>query len=148
MISPGNWSAGLHYLPVVAIAFATTSLAVPPAKYFAARAGCVSLPATDRWHLKPTPLLGGAAVMAGFVVALLPWAGDSRTILVGAIAMFIVGLIDDVWTLMPLPKFALQFAVVAMILMHCPWLELSSWSWLDPVLTVVWLLTAVNAFNF
>jgi UDP-GlcNAc:undecaprenyl-phosphate/decaprenyl-phosphate GlcNAc-1-phosphate transferase len=32
--------------------------------------------------------------------------------------------------------------------MHCPWLELTSWSWFNPALTVLWLLTAVNAFNF
>src|SRR5206468_6069320 len=53
-------------------------------------------------HQVPTPKLGGLAIFAGALVAgalFLPWAPQTRAILVGAALITAVGVTDDVFDL-------------------------------------------------
>ena len=61
------WAA---YAAVFVAAAVTTYLLIPVARRTAARVGAVVLPDERRVHESPTPTLGGAAMLAGFIVAM------------------------------------------------------------------------------
>jgi len=127
---------------------------MPVAKAASIRFGIVAQPSGDRPHEKPTALLGGVGVMAGFVVAIafvgvlsglpshsIPW-------LVGfAVAMCAVGLLDDVVDLRPRYKLMLELAAISALVWWGPHLDFFPFLALNLAITVFWLVTATNAFN-
>jgi UDP-GlcNAc:undecaprenyl-phosphate GlcNAc-1-phosphate transferase len=84
---------------------------------WALRIGAVVYPRNDRWHQSPRPLLGGLGIVigtaAGFAVA--GWPGREALIIGGAaLAMHIVGLLDDRISLSPLAKLVASLACGAL----------------------------------
>jgi UDP-GlcNAc:undecaprenyl-phosphate/decaprenyl-phosphate GlcNAc-1-phosphate transferase len=83
------------------IAFAMSLALVPVCRAAARRFGFVARPRADRWHGKPTALMGGVAIAAtvlGLHVVLIGVHG-LPVLLVAAAAMFAIGLVDDVASL-------------------------------------------------
>ena len=81
-----------------ALACALVYALTPYAITLARRLSFYDQPVGYKGHLEPTPYLGGAALMAGFVVALLAVAGDFQrtlTLLGGAALLWLLGTIDD-----------------------------------------------------
>jgi hypothetical protein len=82
-------------------------LLVPLAERLARRIGAMDVPNERSIHTTPTPKLGGLAILVGVLVAgvlFLPMGdgarGDeTRAILIGAIAIALVGMLDDVFDL-------------------------------------------------
>jgi UDP-N-acetylmuramyl pentapeptide phosphotransferase/UDP-N-acetylglucosamine-1-phosphate transferase len=109
-----------------AAAIAITALLVPPVQRLCERRGWLALPGGRRAHARPTPDVGGIAIYAGFVLALLgslalgaldPALRRSPfellrllLLLIGGTLIFLVMWIDDVRELPPLPKFVAQAA--------------------------------------
>src|SRR3954453_22865039 len=92
-----------------------TMLLVPFSIKLANRVGAIDRPNERSLHDAPIPRLGGLAILAGVLAAgllWLPWDGESRAILIGAVVIALVGLGDDVFALSPLPKLAGQTAAV------------------------------------
>jgi UDP-GlcNAc:undecaprenyl-phosphate GlcNAc-1-phosphate transferase len=92
-----------------------TLLLVPLTDRLARRLGAIDLPNERSLHEAPTPKLGGLAILGGAVVAgliWLPWDGETRAILVGAVLIALVGLLDDVFELDAAPKLLGQTAAV------------------------------------
>src|SRR4051794_31849232 len=92
-----------------------TMLLVPFSIKLANRVGAIDRPNERSLHDAPIPRLGGLAILAGVLAAgplWLPRGGESRGVLVGAVAIALVGLGDDVFDLSPLPKLAGQTAAV------------------------------------
>src|SRR5258708_36222051 len=127
---------------------------MPVAKAVSIRFGIVAQPSTDRPHEKPTALLGGVAVLAGFVVAIgivgilsglpshsIPWLAGF------AIAMCIVGLLDDIVDLRPRNKLMLELAAICVLVWWGPQLDFFPYHAVNIALTIFWLVTATNAFN-
>src|SRR5215216_5776909 len=86
--------------------------------------GAVVPPRPDRWHHSPTPTMGGIAIaiatFAGFAVLLarLAFIGDgipSVAVATGALAMFMVGVLDDRLQLSPLAKLVASLAIGAFL---------------------------------
>lgn len=94
--------------------------------------------------------LGGAAVMAGFVAAVLFMAGDWRKTLplVGGVALlWVVRTIDDRRTVSPGIRIVVELALAGLV-----WAVGLGWNLhmggpVDLALTCVWVLAVVNAFN-
>jgi UDP-GlcNAc:undecaprenyl-phosphate GlcNAc-1-phosphate transferase len=67
----------------------------------------------------------------------------------GAIAITVLGCLDDRHELKPLPKFCGQFLIAVLVAIACKRITLFvpnlAFSY---VITILWLLTAMNAFNF
>lgn len=116
-----------HYLFIAAIGALVTFLVTPLVRRFALVRGLVDQPGGRKVHETPIPRLGGVAIFAGVVAAivaqaageyLLGWGGtivDGGTarvrvvgVLVAMAIIFLVGLIDDLFTLSPGFKFAGQ----------------------------------------
>lgn len=70
-------------------------------------------------------------------------------ILLGALGMLIVGLLDDKYELKPLTKFSAQFAVAWLVAAAGLRITLFVPSLLfSYAVTILWILTVINAFNF
>ncbi len=107
-----------------AIACAVTALAVPPVIQLCQRRGWVQHPGGRRAHAHPTGNVGGIAIYAGFVTALVATSGFGALdpalrrsefevlrivlLLLGSMLIFLVMWLDDVVELSWPPKFAAQ----------------------------------------
>jgi UDP-GlcNAc:undecaprenyl-phosphate GlcNAc-1-phosphate transferase len=108
---PGSVEALLAFL----LAGVLTLLLVPLTDRLARRLGAIDLPNERSLHEAPTPKLGGLAILAGVLVAgliWLPWDGETRAMLIGAVLIGLVGLLDDVYDLDAAPKLIGQTAAV------------------------------------
>src|SRR5262249_28477852 len=126
------------------------SLVLTPAcRAFAIRRGFVAAPRADRWHARPTALLGGVAIAtAVFVVyGLLVGARVAPMLSIGATAIFAVGLADDLFGLKPYTRLVAEIAIASAYVFfgyRLGWLDSLT---LDAVLTIFWIVGLTNAFN-
>lgn len=80
------------------ISFAIVFASVPPLRKLALRLGFVDRPTTRKIHLKPIPLMGGAAIFVGCVITMFLFIGFTPltwTIVLGGLVLVSVGLLDD-----------------------------------------------------
>jgi len=139
--------------PFLKAAFAAflASLALTPAvAAFARRIGAVATPKSDRWHSKPTAMLGGVAIVIAVVTALLifvPLTRDNVIVIAASVALFFVGLADDFLHIKPYQKLIGQLlgaaAVVAFGLV-LPW---TGYFAINVLITLFWLVGITNAVN-
>jgi UDP-GlcNAc:undecaprenyl-phosphate/decaprenyl-phosphate GlcNAc-1-phosphate transferase len=133
-----------------AVAFATALTVVPAAIAVAWRTNFLDRPVAYKRHGRPTPYLGGVAVMAATVPAALVLGGvDSAVawILAGAALLAILGTIDDRVMLGPVLRLVVEAGLGALL-----WATGFGWSAFNSdiaslVLTIVWIVGLVNAFN-
>jgi len=134
-------------LSTALVAFVIAAAGVPLVRRLALRYEIVSKPSDDRWHREPTPLLGGAAVIAGFVAALLFFGHVEKWLVVGAVALFAVGAIDDTLVLSPRAKLISQLLIVGLIMRKAPIFDILPWPPLNVLLTIFWFVVTINAVN-
>jgi UDP-GlcNAc:undecaprenyl-phosphate GlcNAc-1-phosphate transferase len=137
------------------------SLALTPLlRALALRFGHVDKPTDIKTHKTPTPLFGGVAIFAAFIVTLLALRlftsfrtgtlHDLRIILLGGGVMFALGLIDDLFKPNGLgvkTKFAVQFAVAFFTAIYGIRIHFIQPGYLAVLLSAVWLVGVSNAFN-
>jgi UDP-GlcNAc:undecaprenyl-phosphate/decaprenyl-phosphate GlcNAc-1-phosphate transferase len=155
------------YLYVMLVAAAVTYLVTPLARRFARRIGAITPVRSRDVHTVPIPRLGGTAVLVGFAAALLvasqmPFlsevfdaGGSPWGVLLGAVAVCLLGVMDDLWTLDAVTKLAGQ--AIAALLMAWKGVQLVSLpvagltipsSGTLLVLTVLVVVVTINAVNF
>jgi UDP-GlcNAc:undecaprenyl-phosphate/decaprenyl-phosphate GlcNAc-1-phosphate transferase len=145
------------FLVAAVIAFAAT----PPAARLARRLGVVHYPRERDLHERPVPGLGGLAILAAAVVAallFLPGGRETRGIVGGAIAIALVGAVDDIKDggLHPLVKFAGQLAAAAIPVWSDVRVENVTLPFVDPLdlgnwgypLTLLGIVAVMNVVNF
>jgi UDP-GlcNAc:undecaprenyl-phosphate GlcNAc-1-phosphate transferase len=161
------------YLAAFVGALVTSFFALPLWRAWCIRIGLVDDPGHRKIHNSPIPLAGGLAVLTGLLVPLVIATfllkfnlfGEATTapllhglskrawqlaaIAFGGIGMTILGLLDDKQELDPLQKFAGQLLIALIvacsgvrITLFIPNLAVSH------CVTILWLLTVINAFNF
>ncbi len=147
--------AVLAFIAAAAIAW----LLVPYAERLAFRVGAIDYPKERSLHDKPMPRLSGLAILVAVETAgwiWLPGDGESRSILIGGIAMAAVGVLDDIYDLPALPKLVGQIAaaliptlagvrVESLTLPFIGGFELHGWGY---PLTVLGIVAVVNVINF
>lgn len=117
---------------------------------FARKKGIVAKPKSDRWHKKPTAMLGGLAIfLTTIIIALLfvPQTRESWVVLGGSSLMFLLGLIDDIFHVKPYQKLIGQFLSAAIVIgfgLVLPWTDSQI---LNITLTAFWLIGITNAIN-
>jgi UDP-GlcNAc:undecaprenyl-phosphate GlcNAc-1-phosphate transferase len=129
------------------ISFVVTALLTPGVIACAHRLGWVARPREDRWHQRPTALMGGIAIFCGTMGAWLfhePRA--TPQILIPAAIIFVLGFIDDRYHLRPYLKLIGQLIAAAIFVTTGPAIE-----GLPPYLalpvTLFWLVGITNAVN-
>jgi UDP-GlcNAc:undecaprenyl-phosphate GlcNAc-1-phosphate transferase len=161
------------FLAAFAGAFLTTLLALPLWRKWCLRVNLVDDPGHRKIHDQPIPLAGGLAVLTGILLPLFVGAVllelrivnissanlivhglDRRAleltvIAFGAIAITFLGWLDDKHELKPLPKFAGQFLIALLVAIACKRITLFVPNvFFSYAITILWLLTVINAFNF
>src|SRR5438876_1456305 len=139
--------------------FASLALVVP-VRALALRVGMVDLPGPRKVHLKPIPLLGGLAMYAAVVIAVLfAFNGPTRAqivgILIGATLVATVGILDDRGLLHHQVKLFVGMPLAAAILLvsgiraqfFTVLLGGRSGDFLDAMLTVVWVVGITASFS-
>jgi UDP-GlcNAc:undecaprenyl-phosphate/decaprenyl-phosphate GlcNAc-1-phosphate transferase len=133
-----------------AIACALVYALTPYAIALANRLEFHDKPLGYKGHLKPTPYLGGSAVMAGFALAVLVAAGDwqkTAPLLGGAALMWAIGTIDDRRTVSPGLRVLAELALGVLVWQAGLGWNLHGGGGLDLALTGLWVVAVVNAFN-
>jgi UDP-GlcNAc:undecaprenyl-phosphate GlcNAc-1-phosphate transferase len=146
----------MYYLIPFVVALAAVLSVTPMAKRIAFRAGFLDFPSKRKVHRKPTPLLGGLAILVGFFAAFLigaelqdlsfsfPLVG----FLLGAVWVFLVGLVDDRWGIGPLPKLLGQIVACAFLFFSGNTNDLITSAPLDLFFSFLWVVGLMNALNF
>src|SRR5437764_3610753 len=125
-------------------------LATPRAIALANRLQFHDKPVGYKGHERATPYLGGAAVMIGFVIAVLIAAGHaSKTapLLGGAAVMFVLGTIDDRRSLGAGPRVLIELALAVLVWATDLGWNLHAGAAVDLALTCLWVVAVVNTFN-
>src|SRR5918993_4397936 len=146
----------------VAVAFGLALALTPIVRAFARRIGLVAKPKSDRWHKKPTAMLGGVAIWLSVVISYLlyfrpdklfgfdstnPSVSYSWVIISASAFLFLVGLVDDLIHTKPYQKLIGQIMGSAFIIYYglaLPWTSSHS---LNMALTIFWLIGITNAVN-
>jgi UDP-GlcNAc:undecaprenyl-phosphate GlcNAc-1-phosphate transferase len=154
-------------------AFATSLLALPVWRKWCLRIKLVDDPGHRKIHSAPVPLAGGFAVLTGILLPLavggvllklgfvkISSAGlivhgiDRRALelavlALGAVAITLLGWLDDRHELKALPKFIGQILIALAVAAACKRITLFVHSEIfSYAVTILWLLTVINAFNF
>lgn len=102
-----------------AITFVVAILVTYLVREGARRYGFIAKPKSDRWHKKPTAMLGGIAIFLPTVlISLLFVKQDTESLIIlgSSTWLFLVGLIDDLVNVKPYQKLFGQIIGVSMIL--------------------------------
>lgn len=124
----------------------------PLARQMAFRLDVVDHPNARKVHVKPTPLLGGIAIYAAFMLALI-FLGDRVYIsqlvgiFVGASFVSFLGLIDDKRGMSPLIKLCGQIAAAIILIVSGVYVVAVPWPWMNYLITIVWVVGITNAMN-
>jgi len=154
-------------------AFTISVLALPCWRKWCWRTNLVDDPGNRKIHRDPVPLAGGFAVLTGIIVPLaggailfklglvnFPSAGlilhgiDRRAmeltvIALGAVAITVLGWLDYKHELKALPKFIGQMLIAIAVAAAGKRITLFVHSEVfSYAVTILWLLTVINAFNF
>jgi UDP-GlcNAc:undecaprenyl-phosphate GlcNAc-1-phosphate transferase len=156
-------------------AFALTGLLTWPVRALAIRLGAMDAPNMARkTQAEPVPYLGGVAIALGVSIITLgavfvgaeSFAGEDGsqlrdlefTILLPALALGAMGLIDDLRSLSPWPRLITQTvvgSVIAFVIVENGTIgtpfgdtEAGNGSWLNTLVTIVWIVGICNSINF
>jgi UDP-GlcNAc:undecaprenyl-phosphate GlcNAc-1-phosphate transferase len=154
-------------------AWLTCVVTLPLWRRWCQRTGLVDEPGHRKIHDAPVPLAGGFAVLSGIILPLAAGAfllklgvvnlasaglivhGINRRALelavlaAGAVAITILGALDDRHELKALPKFIGQLLIAIAVAAACKRITLFVPSEIFSYgITILWLLTVINAFNF
>jgi UDP-GlcNAc:undecaprenyl-phosphate/decaprenyl-phosphate GlcNAc-1-phosphate transferase len=117
---------------------------------FAHKFGYVAKPKTDRWHKRPTAMLGGVGIFIATAIAYFAFVPPTRESLVvfGASAfLFLVGLVDDLLNIRPYQKLIGQLIGAGILIISGLKLPLTGFDIVDIWITVFWVVGITNAIN-
>jgi UDP-GlcNAc:undecaprenyl-phosphate GlcNAc-1-phosphate transferase len=122
----------------------------------AAKLGILDRPDERKIHSRPTPLLGGVAVYAACMLAILlnyHFSLPLKGVVIGSSFILLSGLVDDVRGLSASVRLAVQIACSVLIIVFgvrlniipdkVPYATL-----IEAVITVLWMVGITNALNF
>ena len=161
------------FIAAFAGALVTSLLALPLWRQWCRRTNLMDDPGRRKIHSVPVPLAGGLAVLTGILLPLAAGAIllklgvvkisataaivhglDRRAVellvlALGAVAVTLLGVCDDRHELKALPKFIGQLLIAIAVAAACKRITLFVHSEVfSYAITILWLLTIINAFNF
>jgi UDP-GlcNAc:undecaprenyl-phosphate GlcNAc-1-phosphate transferase len=137
-------------LLAVAASFVLALILTPLVRAYARRFGFIAKPKIDRWHKKPTAMLGGVAIWLSVVMISAPFAlriTYGKQILLASTFLFLVGLVDDLIHIKPYQKLIGQILGAAYVVYYGLSLPWTSSVLLNMALAIFWLIGITNAIN-
>lgn len=135
-----------------------TLVFVRPVETLARRIGAIDEPGPRSQHTEPTPRMSGLAILVGILVAgwiWLPGGQEVNCILLGAVAVALVGMLDDIFDLPPGVKLLGQLAAATIPVvggvhpanLTMPFLGGFELGWVAYPLTVLGIAFVMNIIN-
>src|SRR5205807_1345288 len=143
-------SENFPYLLAIAISFALMLVLTPLVRALARRWGVVARPKSDRWHTRPTAMLGGVPIWLSVTltyVVFVPHTPHGWVVVGASTFLFLVGLVDDLAHAKPYQKLVGQVMGAAFVIYYglsLPWTRYLS---LNMVIAIFWLIGITNAIN-
>jgi len=144
----------MHFSPrtllAVAASFCLALVLTPLVRAFARRYGFVAVPKTDRWHKKPTAMLGGIVIWLAVIITILSFQLKTtygKQILLASTFLFLVGLVDDLIHIKPYQKLIGQILGSAYVVYYGLSLPWTGSVLLNMALAIFWLIGITNAIN-
>ena len=134
----------------VLLSLAVALIATPIVRTLARYWGIVAKPKADRWHKKPTAMLGGIAISVAVLLGVIFGIGPGKfswTILIASTFLGLFGLLDDFLEFKPYQKVIAQImgaAAVAYSGLLLPWTASPA---LNLGITIFWIVGLTNAIN-
>ena len=146
---------GMRWLYILLFSFSVSAILTPVMRLVALKLNIVDVPGGRKIHEKPTPLLGGVAIVVAFSVALLANMVLERDIiflLCGGVVVALMGLMDDWRGVSARLKLFVQILIVLVLIHSGIVLNLfpdAMWGyWLNVLFTILWIIGITNAMNF
>ena len=147
-------------LKIALVAFLISVCSVPIVRLVALRLGLVDIPNHRKVHVEHTPLLGGLAVWLGFAGGLamaghfgLVGYSESTTIslqgiVLGSVAIFSLGVLDDKIGIAPKWKLIGQVLVATLLVVteHRVSVFIQN-NFVTTLITMIWIVGIINSFN-
>ncbi|MDA8131486.1 MAG: MraY family glycosyltransferase [Elusimicrobia bacterium] len=153
--SAWTWIEGLRWLYLFLIAMSAVFLLAPASVWLALRIGAIDMPGERKVHFEPIPRIGGLAVYLAFLAAVvrnLQFSREIYGILLGGTIIFLLGFFDDWKGLSARTRLFWQTVAALTVTffgLHMSFtLKMPFGAALSTVLSVLWLVGIVNAFNF
>jgi len=130
--------------------FLLAVLLTPLAARLARSTGAVAKAKDNRWHSRPTPMLGGIAFALATLAAIaifVPLRREYAVVIAGSAVLFVTGLIDDFVHIRPYQKLIGQLLAAALAVgfgLVLPW---TPYSPANLFITLFWLVGITNAVN-
>ncbi|MEA2205845.1 MAG: UDP-GlcNAc:undecaprenyl-phosphate/decaprenyl-phosphate GlcNAc-phosphate transferase [Blastocatellia bacterium] len=137
-------------LLAVVASFVIVLALTPVVRALARRWGVVARPKSDRWHSKPTAMLGGVAIWAGVTLSyvfFVPHTPRVWVVVGTSTFLFLVGLVDDLVRAKPYQKLIGQVMGSAFVVYYGVSLQWTRFPSLDMLITIFWLIGITNAIN-
>ncbi len=143
----------LQFVPIMVVGFAASLGLTPLSRQIAMRLGVVDKPNQRKIHQTPKPLMGGFAIYAAFMLAMVlfsppQYVVEIAAVLSGATFLALVGLVDDRYELGIKVKLVAELAAAGVAIAAGIHVNLFHIVWLDYPITIIWFLTLMNAVNF
>ena len=145
-----------EYLVLFLGAGVLTLALTPVAKAVAIRSQVMDRPVGYKQQAEPIPYLGGAAIVAAFVIAVMlaAWSrpltsgfGELSVLLGLGLLLSFVGLLDDIRGLGALTRLIAQTAAALAIVGVGLQIDIFGSNLLNVIVTVVWIVGVTNAFD-
>lgn len=143
----------MQFVPILVVGFAGSLMLTPVSRQIAMRLGVVDKPNQRKIHQDHKPLMGGLAIYLAFALSLLlfsppQYLAELGAILAGTAFLALVGLLDDRYNLgIRVRLIAMTIAALGLVAVGIK-IDLFHNPLIDIPLTVIWVLTVVNATNF
>lgn len=146
---------GVRWIHVLLISSLVSFTLTPFVKYAAFKLNILDNPDTRKVHSTPTPLMGGIAIYAAFIVAILSnviFSKELFAIIIASSIVFISGLLDDIMKLSSKIRLLLQMLAVGILLMNGITISIFEPTWfgiiLNSMITCLWIIGLTNTTNF
>jgi len=144
------------YLFSFLASFLLSLLITPLTRHLAIRGNLVAKPRDDRWHKRPTALLGGVSIfaalfvvwmLASFLVGFHSSTMPLAPLAFGGIAIFLLGLFDDLFDINPQHKLVGQIIIASLLVIFGFQVSWFSSETANLLISIFWIVGITNAFN-
>ena len=151
-----------QYLLLFTAIAASSSILTPFFRAIARKANIFDHPGGRKLQESPVAYLGGLAVatpitLGSLIIVFIPSLSEIKFqvylgLIIPSIIIALIGLFDDIYQLPPLPRFIAQsgvgFITSVMLYLTDSGVKLFDKSWLNYLVTTLWVVTIINALNF
>jgi len=132
------------------LAFLLSILLTPLLRRAALKAGFLDEPRPYKFHREPVALLGGVGIYFSFAFSIVVSSDLEKPllgILLGSILLLLLGLADDRWGMSPQGKLIGQGVAALVAIAFGIEISFLGTPYLNVLLTLLWIVGIINAFN-